>query len=273
MITNILKAFQLTDKEIAVFLKCLEAGSQPASAVARLCEMPRNTVRSILDNLVKKELMVKTARANTQYYATEKKENLIRSLKHKQLRMEEETATQIKMLEEYGNELSARHWATSRPKITFYEGVAGLEKVYEDTLTAKQYLKSWASYDALYETQSEYFKSYFKRRARKGIPMRSIHPDTIESREGQKRDKDELRESCLIPASRFNWTPEIQVYNGKINITSGKEKLGIIIESQEIAEALEAIFDLSYEAAQKYGKETHLPETVRKVFSEKEDRK
>lgn len=265
MITNILKSFQLDEKEITVFLKALELGSQRASFIARACELPRNTVRSILDNLVKKGLMVKTTRANAQYYATEKKENLIRTLKHRRLRMEQEIDEQIQLLEEYGNELSARHWAGSRPKITFYEGMAGLEKVYEDTLTAKR-LKSWASWDALYGSHPKYFKTYFIRRARKNIPMRSIHPDTPEARKGQGRDREELRESCLVPPDKFHWTPEIQIYNDKINITSWKEKLGIIIESREIAEALETIFDLSYEAAQKYGKETKLPENIRQTF-------
>lgn len=237
-----------------VFRKTLEIGAQPASSIARYCEMPRNTVRSILDNLVKKGLMTKTNRARTQYYMTEQKDNLIQTLKYKQLRHQEDITKQIDLLEKYGDELSYRHWAHSRPRITFYEGIAGLEKVYEDTLTAKSGLKSWASYDALMETIPEYFDTYFKRRTRKKIPMRSIHPDTQFSREGQRRDKEELRESALIPAKKFSWTPEIQVYNNKINIASWKERLGVIIESQEIADALSAIFDLSYEAAKRYGK-------------------
>lgn len=254
MLSTILRSFHLTEKEVKVFLKVLELGGQPASRIASVTELPRNTVRSILDNLVKKGLMVKTNRAKTQYYATESKDNLIRVLKYKRLRDQDAVDAQIDLLEKYGDELSARHWAHARPRITFYEGTAGLEKVYEDTLTAKHGLKSWASYEDLYKAlPGRYFKTYFKRRAQKNIPMRSIHPDTPLAREGQKRDKEELRQSALVPADRFHWTPEIQVYNNKINITSWKDKLGIIIESQEIADAIRTIFDLAYEAAEKYG--------------------
>ncbi len=260
MITNILKSFQLNEKEISIFTKVLELGAQPASTIARVCELPRNTVRSILDNLVRKGLMVKTARANTQYYGTERKENLIRALQFRKSKMEQEMEEQIRLLNEYGHELNDQRSAKSRPKITFYEGWAGVEKVYEDTLTAKNGLKSWASYDALEEIMPAYFEKYFKRRAAKGIRMRSIHPNTELSRKGQERDAAELRESALIPAETFQWSPEIQVYNNKVNIASFKEKLGIIIESQEIAEALGAIFDLSYEAAKTYGRTTTLPE-------------
>ena len=258
MLTTILRSLQLNDKEIEIFLKVLQLGSQPASHIARVTELPRNTVRSILDNMVKRGLLIKTNRANTQYYTVEKKENLVRMLKHRKLRLEEELDRQINLIEEYGEELTNRHWATSRPRITFYEGLAGIEKVYEDTLTAKDGLRSWASYDSLLEALPSYFKSYFKRRSKKGIPMRSIHPDTERAREGQKRDREELRESALVPSAKFNWTPEIQMYNDKVNIVSWKEKLGIIIESQEIADALRVIFDLCYEGANKYGKTTKL---------------
>ncbi len=254
MLTNLLRTFGLNEKEMNVFQKVLTSGSQPASSVARLCEMPRNTVRSILDNLVKKGLMVKSTRANTQYYSTESRENIARNLKLKKVRLEEEINRQMDLLDRYGEELSARHWAKSRPRITFYEGMAGLEKVYEDTLTAKNGLKSWASCDELLDVMPEYFETYFKRRAKKGIPMRSIHPDTPSAVGIANRNLEELRETALIPAEKFYWSPEIQVYNDRINIASWKEKLGIIIESGEIADAMRVIFDLSFEAAKAYGK-------------------
>lgn len=254
MLTNILRSFQLTPKEIKVFMKVLELGSQRASQIARVAEMPRNTVRSILDGLVKKGLMVKTNRANTQYYATERKESIIRALKYKKIRLDEEIADQIQLLESYGEELSVRHFAKSRPRITFYEGIAGLEKVYEDTLTAETGLKSWASTDDMLEAMPDYFRTYFKRRARKNIPMRSIHPETRSGKDLVERNESELRESALVPPEKFSWTPEVQIYNNKVNIASWKEKLGIIIESDEIADAMRTFFDLSFEAAKKYGK-------------------
>jgi sugar-specific transcriptional regulator TrmB len=249
MIQQILKNFNLAEKEILLFKKVLEFGSQPASNISRVTEMPRNTVRSILDNLVKKGLLVKTNRANTQYYAVEKKENIIRALKHRKLVINEEIDSQINLIENYGDELTIRHNAKSRPKITFYEGEAGLEKVYEDTLQSKDDILSWASFDSMDDALPKYFKTYFERRAKKKIQIRSIHPDTPKAREKTKNDKVELRNSKLVPADKFNFIPEIQVYNNKVNISSWKEKIGIIIESNEIADALKKIFELSWVGA------------------------
>lgn len=259
MLENILKSFQLQQKETEIVTKMTELGPQPASSIARMCDMPRNTVRHILDVLAKRGLVAKTMRANTQYYSLETKEHLISALKLQKMKIQQELDDQITLLEEYGHELTDRSWAASRPRIRYYEGWSGLEKVYEDTLNAKA-LKSWASFEEMYETMPDYFRTYFSRRAEKGIPIRSIHPDVPKAREAQKRDKKELRESALVPSDRFQWGPEVQIYNDKINISSWKEKLGIIIESREIAQAMETFFDLSYEAAKQYGKVTELPE-------------
>ena len=256
MIDNLLKAFQLSGKEITVFKKVLELGPQPASSIARIAELPRNTVRNMLDSLSRKGLIAKTRRGNTQYYSAETKESLIRILEHRLEQTEQEVKNQIGLLEKYGDELSVRHYAKSRPKITFYEGTSGLEKVYEDTLTAKNGLRSWGSFDANRDALPDYFTTYYRRRAKKKIPMISIHPDTKLSREYQEQDRKELRSSVLVPCEKFTLTPEIQIYNDKVNIVSWKDKLGIIIESQEIADALGAIFNLSYEAAEKYGKKS-----------------
>ena len=249
MIDALLHSFHLSPKEKLAFTKVLELGSQPASSIARVCELPRNTVRSILDVLVKQGLLLKTRRANTQYYTAESVPNIIRALKHKKLRMEEEISSQIELLERYGDEITSKRKSKSRPKITFYEGTAGLEKVYEDTLMAKTPIRSWASFEKMHEAMPEYFRTYYRRRTEKEICIQSIHPDSLLARERQKLDKEELRESRLVPSEKHTWTPEIQVYDDKINIASWKEKLGIIIESPEIADAMKTIFDLCFEAA------------------------
>ena len=249
MLRTILRTFNLPEKEIKIFKKVVELGAQPASHIARVTELPRNTVRSILDNLVKRGLMVKTNRANTQHYAIEKKDNIVRALKHEKLRITEKIDNQIELIENFGDELNARHTSKSRPKFTFYEGEAGLEKVYEDTLTAKDDIVSWASFEGMHGALPKYFDTYYARRAKKKIHITSIHPDSEFARKRQKNDAKEMRTSALVPSDEYEWVPEIQVYNNKINIASWKEKLGIIIESQEIADAMRAIFKMAWGSA------------------------
>lgn len=257
MLEQFLSSLQLTEKERFVFRTVLALGAQPASVVARHLEIPRNTVRSILDGLVRRGLLVRSRRASTQYYAVDTFENLQRLLEHREEQVLHDLTLQRRALSASKEELLSWTHASSRPKVTFYEGWSGVEKVYEDTLTAREgELKAWASYEANNEALPEYFKTYYVRRAKKGIHMTSIHPDGPIAEQHLKEPDRELRTSALVPTTVFNIGPEIQMYDNKVNIVSWKEKLGIIIESHEIADAMKAIFDLSFEAAQRYGKVT-----------------
>ncbi len=255
MISQILKSFNLNQKEAQIFEKVRDLGTQPASNIARVMDMPRNTVRFILDGLVQKGLLIKTNRGNTQYYAVEAVKNIIRKLKVQKIRQSEKIDSQINLLEKFGKELNpATVHSAKKPKITFYEGTDGLERVYEHTLSAKDDIKSWASFEGMHETMPEYFDTYYARRAKKKIKIHSIHPDSEFARERQKNDEKEYRESALVPANKFEWVPEIQVYDDFINIVSWHEKLGIIIESPEISQAMKTIFDMAFETAKSYDK-------------------
>ena len=260
MIDAVLQTLGAQKKELILIHKLLEYGSQPASHVAKLCSLPRNTVRSMLDSMVERGIVTKTLRGRTQFYSLESSDNIIRNLKVRKLRVGDKIDSQIEAVKQHCNEWDQSKHSKTRPKIRVLEGDAGLERIYEDTLTSKTELKSWTDYDALYEATkgTSYFPKYFKRRAKAGIPMRSIHPMSKLSLESQKLDKEELRESALVPKEKFDWKPEIQVYDNKLNITSWEEKLGIIIESEEIANAVTAIFDMAYEAASTYGHTTTL---------------
>lgn len=264
MLTQLFQSFNLDAKESKCIAALVEMGPQPASALSRLLGMPRNTVRGILDALTQHGLLTKTRRGNTQYYAVENADGLTRILRGQQRAFNEETEERIRVIETYGHELTQYRQASGRPKVTFYEGMSGLERVYEDTLIAKTGLRSWGSYDANKEALPSYFQTYYQRRTKKGIPMKSIHPDTALSRAHQKNDRRELRTSALVPKTVFDLKPEIQVYDDKINIVSWRDKFGIIIESQEIADAVRLIFELSYDAAKKYGRVTGAKKKTRK---------
>jgi sugar-specific transcriptional regulator TrmB len=260
MIDAIAQSLGMHKKEIVILTKLQQLGAQPASHVAKLCALPRNTTRSILDSLVERGIASKRLRGRTQFYELEPSENIVRSLKVQKLRIAEQLDAQMEAIKRHAEEWDQHKYSKTRPKIRVLEGQAGIERIYEDTLTAKSGLKSWADFDTLYAgtKESDYFPAYFKRRAQAGIRMRSIHPMSDIAVAAQQKDKEELRESALVPREAFDWTSEIQVYDDKVNITSWREKLGVIIESEEIAQAMTAIFDLAYEAAERYGHVTKL---------------
>lgn len=250
MIENVLQKLGLNAKEIQVYMIALTLGTQPASVIARRIKIPRNTTRFLLDKLVSKGFIKKTARANTQLYSPEEPKNLIIDLERQRVDANAGIDQKIKQLNEVMAELETRYRPEStKPKIAFYEGDEGLIKVYEDTLRSSETLRSFASFDDMHGVLPEYFKSYYERRTDKKINIRSIHPDTPLAHERTKEDKKEMRDSRLVPAKEYAFTPEIQIYDNKMVITSWKEKLGIIIESEEIYRAMVAAFELAWAEA------------------------
>lgn len=255
MIENVLQNIGLNEKEIEVYLTNLELGSQPASVIARRVKIPRNTTRFILDKLVEKGVIEKTKRANTQLYSPETPKNLINLLESQRVDLNADIDDKIGKLNSVMAELESRYRPEStKPKVTFYEGDDGLKKVYEDTLKSSEDLRSFASFDAMHGVLPDYFKTYYHRRVKNKLHIRSVHPDTPLARERSKHDKKEMRDSRLVPAKEYSFTPEIQLYDNKISITSLKEKLGIIIESQEIYQAMSVIFELAWKEATKLDK-------------------
>ncbi len=100
-----------------------------------------------------------------------------------------------------------------------------------------------------------YFPGYYKRRAGKGIAIRAIIPDTEIGLERQNLDIEEMRETALVPKTAFDFSPEINIYDNKVMIASWKEKLGIIIESHEIADAMKKIYELAWVEAKRFDSE------------------
>lgn len=252
MIANLLKIFDLNDRERIVFMKLLEFGGQPASQMARVLEMPRNTTRDILDRLVSKGLLTRTRRGNTQYYAVETPQNITRFLEVKKRKTVDSLDQQIEFVEKFSDELQPNKYHRSRPKVTFYEGTDGLKRVYEDTLTSKETIRAYASLQDMFQTLPGYFPEYFKRRAKKKIKIRAIFPDCPEAHERQKLDEKEWRESLIIPAKEFHFTPEINIYDNKFIIISWQEKLAIMIESNEVAAAMKMSFELAWLQAERF---------------------
>lgn len=246
MFNELAHALGLKEAEAEVFTAIVGRGAQPATRIAKWCGRSRNTVRGILDKLVHDGYVVRVKRGIAHLYGVETAQGISMVLRSKMELLRHEMSDRLKSVERFSDILQQKN-TSKRPHITFYEGHDGLIKVYEDTLTSSETLRSWGSFDANQEALPAYFKNYYNRRAKRKIRMRSIHPDTPLARKRVRCDKAELRESVLVDNRKFDIQPEIQVYDNRINIVSWKEKLGIIIESEEIAEAIKQIFDLCFE--------------------------
>lgn len=109
----------------------------------------------------------------------------------------------------------------------------------------------------MHKALPDYFPKYYKRRVQKKISIRAIVPATSIGHERKEHDKEEKREIAFIPPDQYYFSPEINIYDNKVMITSWREKLGIIIESAEIADAMKKIYELAWERAKQMDENFH----------------
>ena len=246
MIEKILASIGLTPKEIKVYLTCIRLGPQPASNIARNINISRPSVYDILKNLKKKGLANSQKKANTTLFLVESPENLLNYLEREKESFSRKKDKEKKAIQDILPALkSIERKYESKPKIEFFEGKKGLRQAYEKTLKTKEkIIRAYANVEEMHKGLPEFFPKYYKRRAEQNIYIKTIISNNLDGINRHKQDKKEHRSSKLISAEKFGFSPEVNIFDNKVLYASWKEKMAILIESKEIAEFHEKMFDL-----------------------------
>ncbi len=242
-----------SDKEAKVYLALLEMGKGTASEIARTAGILRTTAYNILDILAGKGLVKLTGKEPKAEYVAEPPEKIVDYLKKEIKKYQDKLERASKLIPQ----LKSTHNVSDRPRVKFYEGKEGLEQVYEDTLTSTEEIRAYAAVDDMHKALPDYFPKYYQRRAKNGIAIRGIIPATDLALERAKHNKEEMRTMVLVPKDKYYFSPEINIYDNKVMIASWREKLGIIIESEEIADAMKKIYELAWQGAQNLDKDNN----------------
>jgi len=245
---TILEKLGLSDKEAKVYVSLLELGNARVADISKKAGINRTTGYDILNSLANKGIVNALGKGSRQEFMAEAPISIANYVKRQQNILEEN----LNKAQDLVPRLLAIQSKGNKPSVKFYEGEDGLMKVYEDTLTSNDGILGFANVDEMHDGMPNYFPKYYKRRAAKKIWAHAIVPDTELGKLRKKEDPNELRETLLVPNEMFNFTPEINIYNNKIMIASWKEKLGIIIESKEIADAFKKIHALSWLGAKQF---------------------
>lgn len=237
-----LQKLNFSEKEAKIYLALLDLGKATASQIARRAGINRSTAYVVLDILANKGLVNILGKEPKQEYIAESPKKILENIKE-QIQKDQQS---LREAEKFLPELESLHNLDNRPKVKFYEGEKGLIEVYETTLTAKEDIRGFGGVEDMRKTLPQYFKTYMGRRAAKNIKIRAIFADTPKARELVEGDKAQKRDSALVPADKYYSSPEFNFFDNKVMIVSYREQLGIIIESNEIADGLKKMFDLAW---------------------------
>ncbi len=241
-----LESIGLTQNEALLYMALLEFGESTATYISRKTGITRTNTYAILDSLSAKGLVLVGAKEPKMTYVPLPPEKLEIYITKRREAIEREIDT----MEELIFELGQKYKPKTRPKVTYYEGIDGLKSVYEDTLTSTEDIYACSTYENMHEILPNYFPRYYERRAQKKIFAHGIVPNTPLGQIRKDKDVEENRALTLVDSTKYPIPTEIDVYDNKIMIASWKEKLGIIIESEEVATTLKSIFKLALIGAQ-----------------------
>ncbi len=244
---QILKGFDLNEKQIKVYLTLLQMGEGTIQEVAKKTAIKRTTVYSVLDTLIQRGLVTVNKKGSHRQYLAEDPKRLPNIFNEERRKLENRQNSLIEAIPMLASLYNA---GATRPKISVYEGIEGIKTIFEDTLLLPQGTETYAyaSYTDVRSHLGDYILDYIKRRVDKGITQRAIVEDSpIVREEIMKNDAKELRQTRLVDKDRFPIPlDQINIYGNKIFIASYTDMIAIVIESAPIAKAMKSIFELSW---------------------------
>jgi sugar-specific transcriptional regulator TrmB len=240
---HIIQSVGLEPHEAKLYLAGLKLGSAPASSYAKDTKLNRVTAYNYLEELVKRSMFTAAERGRTMHYAPVPPDQLSIEAR-KNVEALERAMPDLRSL------MGSHHRA---PHVRYFEGVEGVRKVYQDTLTADGELLNFANSAVVRDFWKEYDKEYVNKRIKKGIFLKGIAPDDAMGRKVHGKDNKSLREIRLVNAKEFPIHNEINIYDNKVAIVSFAEDeadlFGVIIESKEVAETQKQVFEMAWRFA------------------------
>lgn len=236
-----LKNIGLTEKEALVYLACLELGSQPATQIAKVARLNRVTTYDILEKLIGKGFVSFMVKKNVKFFSGIDPEIL-----------HSETQRHTDMLKISLPKLKRIKTGLKHPQVQYFEGIEGIKAIYADTLTSKTEILNYANSREIRNFWPEYDTEYVGKRVKKKIHLKGIAPEDEYGKRVHAADKLNFREIRLVSPTKFDFTNEINIYDNKVAIVSLRgELIGMIIESEEIANTQRAIFQMAWEFAKR----------------------
>lgn len=259
IIETFLQNLGLSDNEVKVYLYLLTHGESIASVIGKRLEIKRATVYPILESLEKQELISTFEKNGTMHfdavepddivYVCEQRVSQMQRLKEKAEGLHKE----FRQLREQGKMPKLE----IRGKIKYYEGMDAVTDLINETLDEKHHEQLCFGLNTYHtELSGNDWQQYTKKRVKKGMRVRSIQPDKTEAIAYKARDKDELRETRLVPKSDFPGDSEINIIGDMIAMFTmkGQVPMGMKLYNKDLSQALRSIFELAWERAEEYDK-------------------
>ncbi len=232
-----LVAFGLTEKEASVYTKALELGQFTISSIAHESGIKRPTCYLVIDELIKKGMVVRIPRGRKSLYSAESPEIIARNMQ-KNLDAAQKIIPHLQQIKSRKN---------NTPTIKFYTGRSGIEAIYEDILKSKpgSAIQSITPIDQILDVVGkDFFEKWVEQRRKKEIRAQTLYPShNRPDAPLLSSNKELLRESRYLPKD-FKIPGAIGLYEDKVAFFSTKkDNFGFIVKSEEFTTTFKRIFE------------------------------
>ena len=257
MIEKLLKDLGFTEIDVHIYLHLLPHGASIASVIAKRLGLKRSTIYQSLERLEEEGLIVKYMRGGVAHFDATDPVSVVTLCEEKLKTLQHLRDSAKKAQDELENIRSHGHRSTVevRETVKYYEGIEDVSGLIDNTLREKGGEQLCFGLN-LYHTKiaGEDWQIYTKQRVDQGMQVKSIQPDTETAVAYQKRDSKELRETRLVPASKFPGHCEINIIGDTVAVYSfeGSTPTGLKLKNKHLSQGLRSLFHLAWEQAKVY---------------------
>ena len=222
-------ALGLSEAEFSVYLAALELGAANVQEISRKSGIKRTSMYSFIDTLKERQFLTELKKRKRKLYVATDPRTLIDRSKMRTQSLER-LVPQL---------LAINNNAQNKPKISFHEGMKGLQEVYNMVLHDKQTIYAWEDIDRMLGVLPVFLRKYAAERSARNIPLRSIIRDTPLAREFVAKNNVQLsRDSRFIACDEL--ATDIEVFGNKVALFSLRKDFpfAVLIEDAGIAKTL-----------------------------------
>lgn len=268
MNTVFLQELGFTKSQALTYAALIKNSPCSPPALAKIVNESRTNTYKILESLEELGLVTRDESTKKIRYIA----NSPTALSDIASRKKREAEAAAKKLEAALPELMNQYFEHSvQPGVSYHQGKEGLKKVYEDQLLSGNevvYLRAQSDLHGLDDNELHHIRNMFPA---KGIKRRAITQDyqltTLPPHERMdihESDKHMMLERTWIESVDYTAPVEWAAYGDKLSIISfGKEAVGMIIESPQIAEGFKQIFELLSTGIKRHPEYNKMPRNVR----------
>ncbi len=235
--------FGLDEKEARVFLAALELGGESVLAIAKKAGINRVATYDALESLISRGLISTFIKGKRTYYTSVEPDQLELILEKEKVELEARHEKLKTLLPDLN---SIYNFSNKKPKVSYYEGKAGLLAIRNTFLKTpdKQLRVIYYYYDLDKVFTKAERDDYINKRVKVGLEVKSIAVLGEDSPKVTEKVGNVNR--IYLDYKNFPIKSDITIYGNKIALVSMRELFGIIIENQELADTMKTFFDLAW---------------------------